>query len=156
MPFAEIVPAWLNLRRGAPEACNVFFGLQYARPTYTEARLLLVAIVAESLQKGLARPSNERPRERMHYRDRLRDLAGRPDEEARRALVPEVDAWVGDLVDARNTLAHTGNDYDADRDIFVLEWVTSSLITLALMAELGMATDVQLRAATTVLKPPWG
>lgn len=151
-PFEEVVPAWIRLRRRAAEACNVFFGLQYARPTFTEARLLLIAIVAEALSAGLdgVNPVNDR----TTYRARLRTLAALPDAEAVATIVPDVEVWARELHRARNTLAHTGNS-DADRDIFELEWTTSSLLTLVFMAELGLSPELQRRAASTVLKLPW-
>ncbi|MBN8204884.1 hypothetical protein JF550_02805 [Microbacterium esteraromaticum] len=148
LSFVQIVPDWIRLRRRAADACNVFFGLQYARPTYAEARLLLVAIVAEALSVGLGGTDG------VSYRMRLRGLAAIPDQQAIADVVPDIEAWARDLHRARNTLAHTGND-DAERDIFELECATSSVISLVLMAELGMPADVQRRAASTVLKTPW-
>ena len=56
-PFEEVVPAWLRIRRLAPEACNVYFGIRYARPRYTEVRLLLGAIAAEAFHKALVNPT---------------------------------------------------------------------------------------------------
>jgi hypothetical protein len=152
LPFERAVPAWLRLRRRVANASNVFFGLQYGRPTYTEARLLLTAIVAEALSAGLA--GTNPLEDKVFYRTRLRELAGVPDAEAVAAIVPDVEAWASDLHQARNTLAHTGND-DTERDIFELEWVTASLLSLVLMAEMGLPAEVQRRAASTVLKPPW-
>ncbi|HWU33112.1 MAG TPA: HEPN domain-containing protein [Marmoricola sp.] len=149
LPFAHIVPAWLRLRRRAADACNVFFGLQYARPTYTEARLLLVAIVAEALGAGLGTTGRK-----VTYRARIRALASMPDSEAVALIMPDIDKWAFELTRARNNLAHTGND-DSERDIFELEWLTSSLLTLVLMGQVGMAPEVQRRAASTVLKLPW-
>jgi len=147
LPFEHIVPAWLRLRRRAADACNVFFGLGYARPAYTEARLLLVAVVAEALGLGATG-------QKATYRARIRALASMPDSEAVALIMRDVDKWVCELTRARNTLAHTGND-DSERDIFELEWLTSSLLTLVLMAQVGMAPEVQRRAASTVLKLPW-
>ncbi|GEK85189.1 HEPN domain-containing protein [Microbacterium aerolatum] len=152
LPFADLVPAWIRLRRRTADASNVFFGLQYARPTYTEARLLLIAIVAEALSAGMA--GTHPLKDKVSYRTRLRQLAGIPDEVAVERIVPDVEAWAQDLHRARNTLAHTGND-DAERDLFELEWVTSSLLSLVFMAETGLPRDVQRRAASTVLKLPW-
>ncbi|MGH3688651.1 MAG: HEPN domain-containing protein [Microbacterium sp.] len=149
LPFEQVVPAWIRLRRRAADACNVLFGLQYARPTYTEARLLLVAIVAEALSVGLDGAGRK-----ASYRARLRGLAAAPDEQAVATIIPDVEAWAADLVRARNSLAHTGND-DAQSDIFELEWITSSLLALVLMAETGMPGEVQRRTASTVLILPW-
>ncbi|MFJ4174690.1 HEPN domain-containing protein [Microbacterium sp. NPDC089696] len=150
--FEDVIPAWIRLRRQVADACNVFFGPQYARPTFTEARLLLVAIVAEALSAGLdgINPVTDR----TTYRARLRALASKPDADAVATIIPDVEAWALDLHHARNTLAHTGND-DAGRDIFELEWRTSSLLALVFMTEIGMSAEVQRRAASSVLKLPW-
>jgi len=148
LPFEQLVPAWIQLRRATADACNVFFGLRYARPTFTEARLLLVSTVAQALHAGLRGP------EAVTYRTRLIELSQIPDAEAVHSVITDVETWSKDLLRARNSLAHTGND-DARSDIFELEWVTSSLLSLVFMAELGLPADVQRRAASTVLPLPW-
>lgn len=149
LPFDQVIPSWIRLRRRAADACNVLFGLQYARPTYTEARLLLVAIVAEALSVGL-----DVVRRNASYRQRLRGLAAVPDAASVEKIISDVEAWAAELMRARNSLAHTGND-DAKSDIFELEWTTSSLLALVLMAEIGLPAEVQQRAASEVLKLPW-
>lgn len=173
-PFSEIVPAWLAIRRDADTACNVFFGIQYARPGFTETRLLLSAIAAEGFHtafsdrghawaaeqfaemKGKLLAALDDPKERswvestienrVPFRRRLRDLARMPHRSARRELVANPEAWAEDVVAARNSLAHTGNHLH-DTDPFVLERVTTGLLTLVLMSRLGLDAGVQFRAA---------
>lgn len=50
--FEDAIPRWLTIREEAETACNVFVGMQYARPGYTETRLLLSAITAEGFHAG--------------------------------------------------------------------------------------------------------
>lgn len=173
-PFSELVPGWLAIRRDAETACNVFFGIQYARPGFTETRLLLSAIAAEGFHaafsdrfhawpaeqfadmKGKLLAVLDDPKERswveskienrVSFRRRLRELARMPHRPARRELVADPEAWVEDVVAARNALAHTGNHLH-DTDPFVLERVTAGLLTLVLMSRLGLDTEVQMRAA---------
>ena len=175
-PFIEVVPDWLQIRRRAPEACNVYFGMRYARPTFTEVRLLMMAITTEALHKALVNPAElsdedlerfrresaeavaggvrmSRLRAAPTFQERAIGLAGLIDVEAIATVAGDLDVWSKRLRTARNNLAHTGNE-DDDVDIFQLEWVTSSLISLALMAELGISAEVQQRAARDILRPP--
>ncbi|WP_411722319.1 HEPN domain-containing protein [Mycetocola sp.] len=176
-PMEDLVPEWLRIRRRAPEACNVYFGLRYTRPTYTEIRLLLMAITTEALHKALVNQTalsdndieelrapagdgaraesmiTEKLRRTPTFRERAIELAAKPDARAVSRITPDVGEWAVRLKDARNNLAHTGNE-TSDDDIFQLEWVTSSIIALALMAELGLSPDVQQRAARDILSPP--
>ena len=87
------------------------------------------------------------------FRERLRALASIPDESAVKALIEDIEVWAGRLVGARNGLAHTGNE-NGDADIFRLEWVTSGLLALVFMAELGLSGEIQKRAASNVLSLP--
>lgn len=183
MPFDVLVPRWLHIRRRAPEACNVFFGLRYARPMYTEVRLLLLSITAETLHGSLYGNETELrddvfrslrarvldtaqdPRERdwlkprlrnaPSFRERMVSLATKPDESALTLVIDDVTKWARTLRIARDNLAHTGNEPTSEA-IFSLEWVTNSLITLVLLAELGLSSDVQKRAAKDILRLPPG
>lgn len=174
LPFEDIIPAWLGTREEAETACNVFFGLQYARPGYTETRLLLSAIAAEGFHSAFSDTTAQMPEEqfdvlrtpvlqavedevertwvdyvlsnRMSFRRRLRALARIPDRDARSVVVPDVESWAGDVVAARNTLAHTGN-HTLDSNPFALERMTTGLLTLVLMEKLGLPADRQRHAA---------
>lgn len=178
--FDEVVPAWLSIRRRSTEACNVFFGMQYARPTFTEVRLLMTAITAETLHQSIrgdvtefsadaftdlrarliASLSDEGEREWVKrqlrnapsFRERLIALASIPSADAVASVIPDVDEWSRSLRDARNNLAHSGNE-KVDDDIFHLESITTSLLSLVLLAELGLSVDIQERAARKILAP---
>ncbi|WP_447589518.1 ApeA N-terminal domain 1-containing protein [Microbacterium lacticum] len=181
LPFEEVAPRWLALRRRAPAACNVFFGMRYARPTFTEVRLLLTAITAEALHGALYSDETElsdedfqslrsrvlgvldnegerqwvkqKLRNTPSFRERLIALASKPDDAARETIIADVPRWARSLRTTRDNLAHTGNEATTD-DIFKLEWITSSLLTLVFMAELGFSAEVQQRAARDVLQLP--
>jgi hypothetical protein len=53
VPFDELIPAWLRVRRAAAPACNVFFGMDYSPEGYIETKLMTTAIAAEALQGAL-------------------------------------------------------------------------------------------------------
>lgn len=178
-PFDELLPAWLDLRRRAPEACNVYFGQAYSRPRYTEVRLLLSAVTAETLHASLYGSETELPeaeflelrnlvldavldprhkgwvkeklRNAPRFRERLLSLSEKPDPTAFALVEPDAARWSRTLKDARNNLAHTGNER-TDEDIFHLERITSSVIALVLMSELGLSAETQQRAAKNILR----
>jgi len=150
VPFEELLPRWLTLRQKLNTACNVFFGLSYARPVYTETRLLLAAIAAEELHTSLEPVVSGK----SSFKHRMRSLATRADPEALGAIIGDVDAWASRITRARHGLAHSGNDTH-DEDLFRLEWMTVGLISLVLMAELGLSAEVQLRAAKWPLQHPF-
>ncbi|MBW1640048.1 hypothetical protein G3H63_13345 [Microbacterium resistens] len=138
--------------------------LEHALHDIEEIRLNPTALSDEDLEHfrgafGDSAPSTgqravaQKLRATPTFRERAIDLASRPDAEAVAEIIPSVESWARRLRDARNNLAHTGNE-NGDEDIFRLEWVTSSLIALVLMAELGLSPDTQRRAAKDLLKPP--
>tara|TARA_R110002124_G_scaffold126756_3_gene286463 strand:+ start:52810 stop:54207 length:1398 start_codon:yes stop_codon:yes gene_type:complete len=174
MSFEELTRAWLPLRRRASAATNLLFGLYYARPGFTETRLLSAAVVAESLHwtvfgsplrwdkeefkslraaidGSIADPQRrawvkDRIKNETSFRERLIELASRPNQSAVAALIGDVDKWAKNVVDARNGLAHTGADTNKNGDIFELTQVTLFLASLTLMKELGFSDEVQIEA----------
>lgn len=175
--FSELVPKWIDLRERAESACNVFFGLLYARPVYTETRVLLSAIAAESLHDALlttppdmAAADFARLREKLlavldsederrwvkrelrnrpTFKSRLNTLFAVPSAEATDLVVADRDKWMRDLVIVRNGLAHEGGA--TAEGLFELEWATTGIITLVLMSEIGLSATVQKRAAKDLL-----
>lgn len=174
MPFEKLTRAWLPLRQRASSSTNLFFGLHYARPGFTETRLLSAAVVAESLHGTLfgnplrwdrevfkslraaidgsiADPKQrtwvkDRIKNETSFRERLIELASHPCQGAVTALIGDVDEWAKNVVAARNGLAHTGADTNKNGDIFELTQVTLFLASLTLMKELGFSDDVQVAA----------
>lgn len=180
LPFDELITEWMRIRGKASTACNVYFGLQYSRPGFTETRLLMNAIASEALHsslygdatsmsnehfaslrsKVLAALEDEEDRRWVKanlrngpsFRERLRALAAVPNESAVKALIDDIEVWAHRLVLARNGLAHTGSE-SGDDDIFRLERVTSGLFALVLMAELRLPGEIQKIAAPNLLNP---
>jgi len=151
LPFEELLPRWVSLRQRTSAACNVFFGLSYARPVYTETRLLLTAIAAEELHKSLV-PNLKSGKTNFKYR--MLALAELAAPEAVGVIIDDVESWATRITRARHGLAHSGND-TRDDDIFHLESMTVGLISLVLMSELGLPADVQVRAAKWPLLHPF-
>mgnify|MGYP003583052675 FL=1 len=179
-PFEQVVPDWLALRRRAAAACNVFFGMRYARPTFTEVRLLMMAIAAEALHQSIREDETELPaaafaelrelilnaipraserewvkarlRNGPSFRERMLSLASIPAPDAVAQVIPNVQRWARTLRSARDNLAHTGNE-QTEENIFHLERATSSLLSLVLMSELGLPAEAQERAVKRALRP---
>lgn len=163
--FSDVVPAWISLRRRANEACNVFFGLFYAPPRYTEVRLLLVAIAAEAMHEALypeelelSKEAFTRIRENLlksldnpdelkwaksklrnapSFFERLKSLASKPPSADISEVTDDTDEWARRLKNARNNLAHTGNE-TSEEQLFELAEITTSILALVLLTELGV------------------
>lgn len=109
IPFEEIVPRWCEVRDRLQAATDLILALRYSPAQYVESRLLMAAGAAEALHRALGieeRPmpvaefnamrdamlelAPEKQRERLKgairndvtLRDRLHDLAARPDAQA--------------------------------------------------------------------------
>jgi hypothetical protein len=174
--FQELVERWIPLRLSALGGCNVRFGLDYARPGFTETRLLSIAIAAEAFHRDLYGDSSRMPEAQyrllkrtllaalidseerdwlashLHndgdtYRSRILALARSPLESATSVIIDDRDQWADDLVKARNGLAHTAGAQAGTFDIFLLTEQTIFLIDLVLMHELGLSGDVLTAAA---------
>jgi hypothetical protein len=180
LAFSTALMAWTTVRRQCQPACNVFFGLAYARPGYTELRLLSIAIATEALHRDLYGNVTDMTREAFtdlrdrllatvtdpteqawvrkklrnepSYRERLHALAAVPPAQALSVVIPDVTAWAGNLVQARNGLAHTAGK-GLGGDIFSLEQQSTALFTLVLLNAIGLPEDVLIRVAQEQLAP---
>jgi hypothetical protein len=174
LPFEELVPNWYALWSKARPACDVLFGLHYARPGFTENRLLLTAVAAEALHRdlygdvtdltpeafadlrgrllgGLSDEAEKQwvkaaLRNSPSYRARLHALAGVPDPAAVRAFLPDVEQWASDLVQARNGLAHNSGRNQGAVDLFDLTETSIFLLYLVMMSEIGISAEAQQAA----------
>ena len=97
----------------------------------------------------------ERLTNHMTYRDRVLALAAIPDQEAVASLIPDVGTWADLLKRARNNVAHAGKAPARAEELaktaglqHVLTEVTYALLSIVLMAELGLPIQVQRRAAS--------
>jgi hypothetical protein len=177
--FPEMLPKWLSIRKRAEAALNTYFGLYYAPPAYTESRLLFQAIAAEALHSGLYGNATDRTDEEFEtlrgkmldaldsdddkawvkqkfrndpsLRERLVQLARKPDSVALAGIIPSSEDWARRLVKIRNGLAHRA-DGGSDQDLYLLEHASNALIVLVLMTDLGLSKEVQQRAAREPLR----
>jgi len=84
IPFADVLPRWLDLHERTWLGCSTLFGLRYIPEGYTTARLLAVATAAEAMHRGLF-PEAARlpPKEFEAMRDRVMDAFKGKDDEAK-------------------------------------------------------------------------
>jgi hypothetical protein len=84
IPFADVLPRWLDLHERTWLGCSTLFGLRYIPEGYTTARLLAVATAAEAIHRGLF-PEATRlpPKEFEAVRDRLMGAFKGKDDEAK-------------------------------------------------------------------------
>lgn len=174
LPFTDLVTRWVPLRQQTADACNILFGTLYSRPTFTETRLLNVAIAAEALHRALLpeqRPMTAehyaslqrnalaglpeaadrawlraRLRNEPSYQERLLALAELPDQSTVRSLIPDRAQWARQLKEARNGMAHTARPRVSYDELYELTEVSRYLLYLVLMQQLGLPAEVQQRA----------
>lgn len=155
------------------DACNILFGTLYGRPTYTELRLLNIAIAAESLHAALFPKMRAMPTERFDhlrtaaladldgqdaewvrprlrnepsYGDRLLHLLDQADQAAVDTLIPDRATWVKQMKDTRNGMAHRARPKVSTDALFELAEVSRYVLYLVLMQQLGLSGEVQRRA----------
>lgn len=104
--------------------------------------------------KSARRFIRERLTNHLTYRDRVLALAAIPDREAVASLIPDVGTWAGLLKRARNSAAHAAKAPSSAEELartaaleHTLTEVTYALLSIVLMAELGLPAQVQRRAA---------
>ena len=171
LPFEELMPRWCEVRGKLQAAINMILGLRYAPARFVENNLLMAVGAAEALHRGLDIEEKPIPeaefkeirnailgqvpeeyrgrfkqaiRNSPTLRDRLLTLAGRPDQEAIRQLVPDVDHWAKRTTQARNNLAHEGKtpSHSIDELIAIVR-VTSAVVVLNVLHELGLPVEQQ-------------
>ena len=171
LPFEELMPRWCEVRGKLQAAINMILGLRYAPARFVENNLLMAVGAAEALHRGLdieEKPIPEAEFKKIRnailgqvpeeyrgrfkqairnsptLRDRLLTLAGRPDQEAIRQLVPDVDHWAKRTTQARNNLAHEGKtpSHSIDELIAIVR-VTSAVVVLNVLHELGLPVKQQ-------------
>ncbi len=171
LPFQEIVPRWCEAHGRLQAAINMILSLRYAPARYVENNLLTVVGAAEVLHRGLG--IDEKPFSAAEFkamrdamlkqvpeehqgrfkaairndptlRDRLYDLAARPDQDAIARLMPDVDRWASRTTKARNDLAHEGKtpNHSFDELIAIVE-VTTAVVILNVLHELGLPGERQ-------------
>ena len=164
--FADVVTRWWQARQALRAACNMVLGLRYAPARYLEGNLLTAVGAAEVMHRALGMEKQRMPQEEFDalrerllacapdehkswirgsirndvtLRERLRDLAGRPDSEAMVRLLPDVEEWARVATQARNDLAHTGLTARHSIDeLLAAVRVTTAVVIMNLLQELGI------------------
>lgn len=149
IPFADVLPRWLDLHERTWLACSTLFGLRYIPEGYTTARLLAVATAAEAMHRGLF-PEATRYNE-LRYKERLLALAAIPDQDAVGALISDVPKWAKYIKEQRNGMAHGDRDrLDSENAGMVYDAleVTFALLGLVLLNKLSLSSEVERRVAS--------
>lgn len=172
LPFDEVVPRWCEMHARLQAAINMIMGLRYAPGRYVENNLLTAAGAAEVLHRGLGiekRPFStaefrkmrkamldqvpEAHQERLKQmirnesatlRDRLGELAARPDQQAIGQLMPDVEWWAERTTKARNDLAHEGSTpRHSFEELVAVSEVTTAVVILNVLHELRLPAERQ-------------
>ena len=171
LSFREVIPRWCDVRARLQEAINMILGLRYAPARFVENNLLMAVGAAETLHRGLGIEEKPIPKAEFEtirsamldqvpeeYRgrfkqairnsptlcDRLLALAARPDQEAARQLVPDIDHWAKRTTRARNDLAHEGKaPRHSIEELNAIVNTTSAVVILNILYELGLPAEQQ-------------
>ena len=171
LPFQEVIPRWCEVRGRLQAAINMILGLRYAPARFVENNLLMAVGAAEALHRGLGIEEKPIPKAEFEtirnamldqvpkeYRgrfkqairnsttlcDRLLALAARPDQEAVRQLVPDIDHWAKRTTRARNDLAHEGKaPRHSIEELNAIVNTTSAVVILNILYELGLPAERQ-------------
>lgn len=174
--FATLMPRWLAVRERFAAARGMVLGLQYVPDGYLENRVVTAVAAAESMHRSLD-PAPPIPAEDFRrlrktlldqvapdykqwlaerltshanvpsLRERLVDLATRIGEPGS-ALVGDVERWASAAKNARNQIAHLGSAQEEVLRMHALVEVTSGVVVLNLLHELGMTEDQLMRSVT--------
>lgn len=171
IPFDKVMSRWCEVYERLRPALNMILGLRYAPFHYLENNLLTAVGAAEILHRNMhidktSIPAaefrtirkamlNEVPklyrgrisellRNDPTLRERLLDLASRPDQEAVALLVPDVDRWARATTKARNNLTHEGQTHDHSiEELAAITDVTAAIVILNLLNEVGLPVERQ-------------
>ncbi|GAB2473652.1 hypothetical protein GCM10027030_05210 [Luteococcus sediminum] len=171
LPFEEVMPRWIEVRRTHQAAANMVLGLRYAPARYVEGNLLTAVGAAEVLHRALPVEQMRMPKQEFDalratlleaapeehrswvkgairndptLRERLQALAALPDGEAMGRLVPDVEQWAKVATQARNDLAHTGQTSRQSIDeLIAVVKVTAAVVMMNLLHALGLPGERQ-------------
>lgn len=168
--FGLLLPRWFEIKDKFAATVNMVLGIWYMPDGYLESELVVAVAAAESMHRALGLPppiadaefsdikktlldtvSRERKawlsgllaRNEPTLKERLVELARRPDTEAMRALVPDPETWAKKASEARNGIAHTGRASNLSLDeLDAVARVTSAVVLLNLLHEIGLSPEV--------------
>ncbi|MFJ4295639.1 HEPN domain-containing protein [Curtobacterium sp. NPDC089689] len=169
MDFAVLMPRWLAIRERFAAARGMILGLQYVPSGYIENRVVTAVAAAEALHRALAPdppipPQSFRqlrrdlldrvdPAHKQWLSERLTSTANVPTlrerllELANRlggpgsALVGDVHQWATAAKNARNRIAHLGSAEEDFLHLHAVIEVTSGVVILNLLHELGLPSE---------------
>lgn len=167
--FAHVLPAWFAVRDQFRATCNMVIGAMYlSDPGYLNSQVVTAVTAAEAMHRAftpdppipkaefkrlkkqlvdnLPEDRKQWLREKLAHNDhtlrqRLEDLALRPDADVMAILLRNPVAWASDATKARNGLAHEG---DSEADLLLMHavvTVTQAVIKMNLCDRLGVPSD---------------
>jgi hypothetical protein len=171
--FHEVLPKWFAIRRQFRATCNMVVGMMYVDGTYLETDVVTAVAAAEAMHRRLDLPpplsDDEFSARRAHLmtclpksqrswlskylsrnehtlKERLIELANRPEKDLMQRVIPNAEAWAKAARDARNGIAHEGEaglELDA---LAAVVRVTVAVVRMNLMRELGIPNDRVVQA----------
>jgi hypothetical protein len=172
--FEELMPRWLAIRQKFAAARSMILGLQYVEGGYLENRVVTAVSAAEAMHRALDPeppiPLSEfkalrksllahvDPARKAWLADRLTDHSNVPTLKERlldlaervgapgSALAADPDQWAKAAKDSRNTIAHVGSSSHELEKLHAVVEVTSGIVILNLLHELGVQEDRLLLA----------
>jgi hypothetical protein len=181
LSFSEVLPTWLAVNERLAPVPVMLFGLRYIGGSYVENRLITAVAAAEALHRRLlphetyveeteyeelraaalqSVPENHRDWldnriwNEPTLKQRLMALVERLGTELVGPFMPKPNRWAKAARDARNSLVHRFPEPPppGGEGMFVLAEMTSAVITLNLLREIGVPRS-QLNAVVTTHEP---
>ncbi len=170
MQFSDVLPSWLTVSRQLSPAPEMILGLRYINRSYTENRLITAVAAAEALHRRLLPDKtyvsdrefdqiraavldtipeahhewlNARLWNEPTLKQRLMQLVERLGTELVEPFMPRPNRWANAAKDSRNTLVHRFpvSSPPTGIDMYVLAQMTSAVLTLNLLHEIGVPRD---------------
>lgn len=172
LAFSELYPRWMAIHDRFASARAMVLGLRYITEGYLETRVMSAVSAAESMHRALETPPpipadefrrlrgtllDAVPAERRQWlasilernepslRMRLLDLVSRVGPAAT-DLLPNPAVWARAATTVRNGLAHAGRATRSTEELHAVVEVTSAVIVLNFLAELGVPQARMRRA----------
>jgi hypothetical protein len=167
LPWAQLFPAWLEVRERFSAARSMILGLRYITGGYLDSRVVTAVGAAEAFHRALESPPPIPPAEfatlrallvaaapperrgwvndRVQYNEpslkqRLLELASRPGTFMTK-LVPDPVLWARIAAQSRNDLAHRGHAGKDYEQLYAVVEVTAAVVVLNLLHEIGVPAN---------------
>lgn len=163
--YETLIPEWFAVQKRFEVACDMILSLIYQSDGYIQPQLITAVAAAEAFHQALELPppiedsefktlkkllkaaipadrhrwlSEKLGRNSHTLRQRLIDLASRPDEDVMTALLPNIEEWADAAKNARNLVAHGGPTGSDVVLMYTITEVTIAVVIVNLMHELGI------------------